>query len=303
MSVPSYISIYQSGELQNRIESISTILKECILCPHQCRVNRLSGEMGRCQSGILPVVSAYQPHFGEESCLVGRQGSGTIFFSHCNLSCIFCQNYDISQLGHGQQMTYDELARTMIMLQAKGCHNINLVSPTHMIYAILRSLQIAIPMGLSIPLVYNTGGYDDPATLRQLDGIIDIYMPDVKYMDDAHAYELSGVRNYSYYAQRSLEEMYAQVGDLTLDYRGIAVRGVIVRHLVLPDDYANTLEVLKMIARISRNTYINIMDQYRPEFRARAHRNLRKRLMRHEYLRAIEWAVAEGLMRIDGYSC
>lgn len=294
-----YLKLYESGELERRAREIEKIMRDCTLCPHCCHVDRTAGEKGKCKSGILPVVASYHAHFGEESCLVGQGGSGTIFFSHCNLSCVFCQNYDISQLGAGDEISYDELARMMIALQRKGCHNINFVTPTHMVFAILRALLIAIPKGLSLPLVYNSGGYDSVDTLRVLEGIIDIYMPDFKYFDAAIGMRLSGARDYPIHAMSALEEMHRQVGDLEISPKGIAERGVLVRHLVLPNDQAGSRGVMRFLAGLSRHTYVNIMDQYRPEYRAREHADIKRRPTLDEYDAAVYAAREAGLYRFD----
>lgn len=298
---PPYIKLYEDGTLKKRAERVLSMLQNCTLCPHRCGVDRTESESGRCRSGIMPVVSSFNAHFGEESPLVGRHGSGTIFFTNCNLSCIFCQNYDISHLGRGEEVSYRDLASMMLKLQSSGCHNINFVTPTHMVSAILMALLIAIPEGLHIPLVYNSGGYDSAETLELLDDIIDIYMPDFKYMDSDNAEELSGARDYPEVAMAALREMHIQVGDLEVDNRGIALRGLLIRHLVLPNNLASTDRVISFIAQLSKNSYINIMDQYRPEYRARECPDIRRRITLQEYDDAINQALQAGLSRIDGY--
>jgi len=236
---------------------------------------------------------------GEESCLVGRNGSGTIFFTNCNLACVFCQNYDISQLGYGDEVSFERLAEMMLALQKRGCHNINLVTPTHMVYAILEALLLAVPAGLRVPLVYNSGGYDSVETLALLDGVIDIYMPDFKYADDETARNLSGARDYPERAKAALKEMHRQVGDLLIDSRGIAERGLLVRHLVLPNDLAGTGAAMRFLAWLSRDTYVNIMDQYHPEYRANEIFDLRRRATLDEYDAAVRCALDAGLHRLD----
>ena len=298
---PPYIKLYEDGTLKKRAERVLSMLQNCTLCPHRCGVDRTESESGRCRSGIMPIVSSFNAHFGEESPLVGRHGSGTIFFTNCNLSCIFCQNYDISHLGRGEEVSYRDLASMMLKLQSSGCHNINFVTPTHMVSAILMALLIAIPEGLHIPLVYNSGGYDSAETLELLDDIIDIYMPDFKYMDSDNAEELSGARDYPEVAMAALREMHIQVGDLEVDNRGIALRGLLIRHLVLPNNLASTDRVISFIAQLSKNSYINIMDQYRPEYRARECPDIRRRITLQEYDDAINQALQAGLSRIDGY--
>jgi len=299
--VPPYIGLHEEGILQKRSESLFRILKNCTLCPHRCEVDRTASEKGKCRSGALPIVSSFNAHFGEEAPLVGNRGSGTIFFTNCNLACIFCQNYDISHLGRGEEITPKELASIMMILQSRGCHNINLVTPTHMISAIVQALLIAIPEGLTIPLVYNSGGYDAVETLQLLDGVIDIYMPDFKYMNGDVAQDLSGAPDYPQVAMAAVTEMHRQVGDLELDKNGIACRGLLIRHLVLPNNFAATDRVISFVASLSENTYINIMDQYRPEYRARECFDLRRRITLDEYDQAIQQAHQAGLSRIDGY--
>ncbi len=296
----SYVSLFESGGLARSADRLGKVLQHCEMCPHLCGIDRMAGKTGKCKSGSRPVISAYNAHFGEEAPLVGKNGSGTIFFTNCTLSCVFCQNYEISHLGRGEEVTFEELAEIMLLLQQRGCHNINLVSPTHMNYAIVKALEIAIPRGLSIPLVYNTGGYDSIEILAILEGIYDIYMPDFKYMDPDEAARLSGVPDYPVVTMAALREMHRQVGDLVCDYRGVAQRGLIVRHLVLPNSVAATERVIDFIAGISRDTYINIMDQYRPEYRAREHEGIKRRVSLEEYDRAVAHAREAGLWRIDG---
>jgi len=247
------------------------------------------------------VVSSYGPHFGEERPLVGGHGSGTIFLAGCNLRCIFCQNYEISQLGEGQEVTTEELAAMMVALWRQGCHNLNFVTPAHQAAQILAALPLAIELGMAIPLVYNCSGYEELATLKLLDGIFDIYMPDFKYGDDDVALRLSGVPGYVETAKAALREMHRQVGDLTLDSKGIAVRGVLVRHLVLPEGLAGTRRIMQFIAReISIDTYVNLMDQYHPCYRASEHPPLDRRVTRQEFVEAVAMAQEEGLRRLDG---
>lgn len=299
--IPSYIAIYERGELKERVERMLEALRACTLCPRQCRVDRLKDERGVCRVGRLPMVSSYTPHFGEERPLVGRYGSGTIFFTYCNLKCVFCQNYDISHLGEGREVSTEELAEMMVYLQGLGCHNINLVTPTHQIAQIVEALPMAIEKGLQIPLVYNCGGYESVETLRLLDGIIDIYMPDFKYGDPAVAKRYSAAPNYTEIAKAAIKEMHRQVGDLLLDERGIAVRGLLVRHLVLPEGLAGTRVVMRFIAReVSPDTYVNIMDQYRPCYKALEHPPLGRRITREEYEEAVRIAIEEGITRLHG---
>jgi putative pyruvate formate lyase activating enzyme len=295
----SYIKLFQSGRLREISDTLYENLARCTLCPQNCAVDRIAGEKGKCRSGSDPVISSFHAHFGEEACLVGRKGSGTIFFTSCNLSCIFCQNYDISQLEKGETISCDELAKIMLLLQMKGCHNINFVSPTHFVYPIVKALETAVSNGLTVPLVYNSGGYDSEDTLRLLEGVFDIYMPDFKYMDAERGEELSGARDYPGTAMAALREMHRQVGDLELDSSGIACRGLLVRHLVLPNNLAATDRVMGFLATLSKNTYVNVMDQYRPEYRARECFDLKRRVTLEEYDRAVENAKAAGLHRLD----
>lgn len=300
-SVPSYIHLHETGELTRRIAAARAILKTCTLCPRRCRVNRLEGSTGFCQVGSLPMVSSFGPHFGEERPLVGRDGSGTIFLTWCNLRCVFCQNYDISHLGEGAEVTEAQLGEMMVTLWRRGCHNINFVTPTHQVPQILAALPLAIAQGMDIPLVYNCGGYEEVSTLRLLDGVFDIYMPDFKYGDDATAQRLSQAPRYVETAELALREMHRQVGNLALDPDGIAVRGVLVRHLVLPGGLAGTRRVMAFIAReLSPDTYVNIMDQYRPCFKAADHPPLDRRITPAEFNEAVDIAREEGLRRLDG---
>jgi putative pyruvate formate lyase activating enzyme len=263
-------------------------------------VDRTAKEKGYCRTGILPVVSSYSPHFGEEDPLVGFKGSGTIFFTHCNLLCLFCQNYEISHLGEGREVAADRLAKMMLDLQEMGCHNINFVSPTHVVAQILEALPLAIAAGLRVPLVYNTGGYDAVETLKLLDGIFDIYMPDLKFMDGEVAEKFCRAKEYPEKAKAAIREMHRQVGDLTLDPRGIAERGLLVRHLVLPGGLAGTKQVMRFLAReVSPNTYVNIMAQFRPCGEAVEHPPLNRRITSAEYEEALRMAHEEGIRRLD----
>lgn len=296
----SYRTLSLAG-LRERVRLAEEILKECALCPRRCGVDRTSGELGFCKTADRPFVSSWGPHFGEERPLVGRFGSGTIFFSRCNLGCVFCQNWTISHLGEGEEISFERLAGIMLALQEEGCHNINLVTPTHQMPMILRSLAIAVEKGLDIPIVYNCGGYESIEALRILDGVIDIYMPDFKYSDPEMALRHSKARDYPLAAKAAIREMHAQVGDLVMDERGVAVRGLLVRHLVLPGGIAGTEEVVRFLAEeISPDTYINIMGQYYPCYKASEYPPLDRRIDRKEYERAVKAAIRAGLRRIDG---
>ncbi|HVP78994.1 MAG TPA: radical SAM protein [Thermodesulfobacteriota bacterium] len=288
---PSYIHLFEKGELQERVRLLKKFLEECRLCPRKCGVNRLKGEAGVCQAGLELKVSSAFPHFGEEPPLVGYHGSGTIFLTHCNLRCVFCQNYDISHLGQGEPMTSSGMAQVMIRLQEMGCHNINFVTPTHYTPQIVASLPEAIEMGLRLPLVYNCSGYESIEMIGLLEGIIDIYMPDVKYLNSGPSKNFSNAPDYPEVVKEVLREMHRQVGDLTVDSKGIAERGLLIRHLVMPDGMASSESVLRFIAEeISVHSYVNIMDQYRPEYRAHEFPEINRRITQKEYLEAIQWA-------------
>jgi putative pyruvate formate lyase activating enzyme len=297
---PVYLTLYRSGELSRRVKLAKEIISCCQLCPRRCRVNRLAGETSNCRTASSAIVSSYNPHFGEEAPLVGYHGSGTIFFTNCNLRCVFCQNYPISQLGEGEKVSSDKLAGMMLSLQAIGCHNINLVTPTHVVPQILEALEIAVAKGLSIPLVYNSGGYDSVETLKLLDGIVDIYMPDMKYSDEERARKYSGIENYPSVNRAAVKEMHRQVGDLQIDEHGIAYRGLLVRHLILPHRLAGTAEVVRFLAEeISPNTYLNLMAQYRPAYKASQFDELSRPITREEFIEAIKLAREQGLWRLD----
>ena len=298
---PGYLKLYEAGELSQRIEALWGKLESCDVCPHKCEVNRLQDKKGICQTGKKAKISSFGPHFGEESPLVGRYGSGTIFFTHCNLLCIFCQNYDISHLGEGYEVDEEKIAEIMLSLQNLGCHNINFVTPTHVMPQIVKALPFAIEQGLNVPLVYNTGGYDSVDTLKLLDGIFDIYMPDLKYSDDKIAQRYCSAKDYSKVVRSAIRTMHKQVGDLVIDERGIALKGLLIRHLILPEDLAGTYDAMRFIAEeISKNTYVNLMDQYRPCFKANDYPPLDRRITREEFARAIKIAHDFGIKRLDG---
>jgi putative pyruvate formate lyase activating enzyme len=346
---PRYLALLKSGELAKRSRKAQGRLRDCEMCPQRCGVDRSSGELGVCRTAALARVASYGPHFGEENPLVGRGGSGTIFFAGCNLACLFCQNHDLSQPagdpapaaarpgpqaeaigtvartatsasgGAGREPPTDDdarratrlrtlrwemptsvLAEAMLELQAEGCENINFVSPSHVVPQILSALVVAATAGLRLPLVYNSGGYDSLATLRLLEGVVDIYMPDMKYADDRVGAAFSGVPDYVVRNRAAVFEMHRQVGDLHLNERGVATRGLLVRHLVLPAGLAGTAEVARFLAtQVSRDTYINVMDQYRPAHKASRHPELSRRLTTDEYLEAVERVRAAGLWRLD----
>jgi putative pyruvate formate lyase activating enzyme len=288
-------------ELREKVGAAEKILKKCTLCPRNCEVDRTSDALGFCRTGDKPFVSSWGAHFGEEKPLVGRFGSGTVFFGHCNLGCVFCQNWTISHLGEGGELSFEKLASVMLDLQGEGCHNINLVTPTHQVPMILHSLSIAAEKGLEIPLVYNCGGYESLEALRILDGVVDIYMPDFKYADPLSGLKYSRAKDYPAVAKAAVREMHRQVGDLVMNRTGIAERGLLVRHLVLPEGLAGTKEVVRFISEeISKNTYINIMDQYHPCYESDRYPPLNRRITNKEYQDAIRTAVDAGLKRIDG---
>jgi putative pyruvate formate lyase activating enzyme len=292
-----------AGKLRQRTDQAEELLRNCTLCPRNCGVDRTAGETGFCKTGDKPLVSSWGPHFGEERPLVGRFGSGTIFFSRCNLGCVFCQNWTISHQGEGEELSCERLAGIMLELQEAGCHNINLVTPTHQTPMILRALSLAAEKGLTLPIVYNCGGYESVETLKLLEGVVDIYMPDFKYADPDMASRYSNADDYPRVAKAALEEMHAQVGDLLMDERGIALRGLLVRHLVLPGGIAGTGDVARFIAEeISRETYVNIMDQYHPCCKASEYPPINRRITSREYAEAVRMAIAAGLTRLDGSS-
>jgi len=297
---PGYLALYANGELARRAENARQKLAECRMCPRQCKVNRLEGKKGVCETGSQAEVASYSPHFGEESPLVGSSGSGTIFISHCNLLCVFCQNYEISHLGEGTKVTADQLASMMISLQRQGCHNINFVTPSHVVPQILAALPIAIEKGLTVPLVYNTSGYDSVATLQLLEGVFDIYMPDFKFWSTESAKRFAKAPDYPEKACKAIREMHRQVGDLILDERKVAVKGLLVRHLVMPGCLEETAEIMRFLAsEISTETYVNVMDQYRPCGRASQYPPIDRQLSREEYEQARKVAEKAGLTRLD----
>ena len=301
MIEPSYRELHRTGVFHERVEEAYRLMSPyCELCPRCCGADRLSGQIGACRTGALPVVASYGAHFGEERPLVGENGSGTIFFGGCNLSCVFCQNYDISYGDAGQQVSIEDLADMMLELARRGCHNINLVTPTHQLPVILAAMEIAVIAGLDIPIVYNCGGYEPLKALAVLDGIVDIYLPDAKYGSNDLGLELSGVPDYWDRNRDALREMHRQVGDLHTDERGVAEYGLLVRHLVLPGNLSGTREVMRFLAgEISRETYVNVMDQYAPAHKAAGHPCIGRGITREEYAEAMQTARAEGLHRFS----
>ncbi|NQS90189.1 radical SAM protein [Patescibacteria group bacterium] len=296
---PSYLKLYQSGELKKRVKRAYKLMESCQICPRSCRVNRKE-KRGHCRAGLKPVVSSFHLHFGEEPPISGWKGSGTIFLTYCNLGCIFCQNYPISHLGNGNEVNLERLSDMMIALQEKGAHNINLVTPTHFVPQILFSMDLAIGKGLQIPLVYNCGGYESVETLKLLEGIVDIYMPDIKYGGREEAEKCSSAPDYFEVAKKAVKEMYRQVGDLKLNERGIAQRGILVRHLILPQGLAGTRNVFNFIAKeISHQTYVSIMSQYFPAYKAVHIKELNRKITRKEYKQALR--IAEEMNLENGW--
>ena len=300
MFTPTYLTLYRTGELAVRAATAREMLAACPLCPRLCEVNRLSGKTGICKTGAQARIASHGPHFGEEAPLVGQAGSGTIFISRCNLGCVFCQNFEISHLGHGIEVSDGQLAAMMLALQKQGCHNINIVTPSHVVPQLLTALLIAVDQGLNIPLVYNTSAYDRVETLQLLDGVVDIYMPDFKFWEKTTAKQLAKAPDYPEQARAAIKEMYRQVGDLSINHQGLAERGLLVRHLVMPGQLAETREILRFLAaEISSATYINLMDQYHPCGRAREFPTINRPLTREEYHQARQLAHEFGLQRLD----
>jgi len=299
--IPAYEKLEKEGELARRIKQAYALFENCQLCPRRCGVNRKKGERGFCRAPVKLVIFSASPHFGEEVSLVGHHGSGTIFFSNCNLRCIFCQNWPISHEGRGQECEDEELAEMMLKLQKIGCHNINLVTPTHVMPNILNATRMALKKGLRVPLVYNTSGYERLEILKILDGIVDIYMPDMKYMDPDKAAKYSaGASDYPELTKKAVIEMNRQVGVLQTDKQGIALRGVIIRHLVMPNRVAGTEKFVKWVAQaLPKSTYVNIMPQYRVEYKAYEHPEIARGITVQEFLEAMEWAEKSGLTNLD----
>ncbi len=299
---PAYLALFRSGELQERANEAVAWLAECRACPRDCGVNRLENRTAVCKTGRLAIVSSYFPHFGEEDCLRGWNGSGTIFFSMCNLRCVFCQNFDISQLKSGHEAPPEALARMMLELQRLGCHNINFVTPEHVVPQILEALPMAVEQGLRLPIVYNTSAYDALESLRLMDGVVDIYMPDFKFWDERLSLRYLKAKDYPNAARQALKEMHRQVGLLKMDERGLAKRGVLVRHLVMPDDIVNTRAIMQFLAtELSSDTYVNIMDQYYPSGKVsdRKYEDINRPITRKEVRQALIAAKEAQLWRLD----
>lgn len=299
---PAYMALHRSGELRRRAAAALERLYDCRVCPRDCGVDRMADKTAACKTGRYALVGSHFPHFGEEDCLRGWRGSGTIFFSLCNLRCVFCQNYDISQAGEGSEARPELLARMMLELQAQGCHNINFVTPEHVVPQVLEALPLAVEQGLRLPIVYNTSAYDSLDSLELLDGIVDIYMPDFKFWDERLSLRFLKAKDYPEAARRAIREMQRQVGELRLDGRGLAKRGVLVRHLVMPGQIAGTREIMHFLAEeISKDTYVNIMAQYYPagKVSAEKYEEINRRTTSSEYLEAVAIAREAGLWRLD----
>ncbi len=304
--VPAYIKSYENDRhiFEKKVEKGLKVLESCEVCPRDCHVNRLENKTAICRTGRYAYVASAFAHFGEEDCLRGWHGSGTIFFSFCNLKCVFCQNFDISWEGGGKQLSPEELARVMIRLQEEGCHNINFVTPEHVVPEIIEAIPIALEMGLNLPIVYNTSSYDSMHSLDIMDGIVDIYMPDFKFWDEDLSFFYMAARDYPPVARAAIKEMHRQVGPLKFDENGLALRGVLLRHLAMPDRLASTREIFRFIVNeVSRDTYVNIMDQYRPAGRVlkkpEKYKDITRRVSVEEFEEALRAAREEGLYRID----
>ncbi|MEM5811499.1 MAG: radical SAM protein [Candidatus Aenigmatarchaeota archaeon] len=298
---PSYLNLIETGELEKKIKELYSILECCELCPRKCHVNRLKGEKGFCRSGSELMISSFGPHFGEEPELVGIHGSGTIFLTNCNLLCVYCQNYEISHLGEGREVSLEEAAGMMLTLQKIGCHNINLVTPTHFSPQLVKAIKIAAEKGLKLPIVWNCSGYENVDVIKILEGVVDIYMPDIKYSNSESARKYSRAPDYFERCKEAVKEMHRQVGDLKVDERGIAYRGLIIRHLVLPNDLAGSEKILEFIASLSKDNYVNIMDQYMPCWKAFEFKELSRSITASEYLKIIKIAKKLGLHRGFNY--
>jgi len=301
---PAYETLEREGKLAGRVEAAYSFFEDCRLCPRECGVNRQKGEKGFCRAPARPVIFSSQPHFGEEISLVGKNGSGTIFFSNCNLRCAFCQNWPISHEGRGKEVRDEDLADMMIKLQKMGCHNINLVTPTHVMPNIINATRIACKKGLCIPLVYNTSGYERLEILELLGGIVDIYLPDMKYMDGRQAAKYSaGASDYPEMAKKAIIEMNRQVGEHRTDKRGIAIGGLMIRHLVMPNRVAGTKELVRWVSEaLSKSTYVNIMAQYRVDYKAFDYPEIARGITVQEFLEAMDWAEEYGLTNLDPQS-
>ena len=298
---PPYLKLHRSGELKKLGEELWSIMKSCELCPRQCGAARLEGERGFCHASSQLEISSYHPHFGEERPLVGKSGSGTIFMTNCNLRCVFCINWQISQGGQGEPKSLEDMAEMMLRLQQIGCPNINIVTPTHYSPHIVRSLDIAAGKGLRIPLVYNTSGWERLEILEKLDGIVDIYLPDIKYADSEMADKYSsGAETYPEVTKKAILEMFRQVGTAKPADNGLMFSGLMIRHLVMPNGVSGTKKVIEWIAdKLPKDTYFNIMSQYRPMYKASDYPEIDRRLSKDEYNDVVKWAEKAGLTNLD----
>lgn len=301
--IPAYLKTYEEGRLRQKAEEALDLLRHCTVCPRNCRVDRFAGRTATCRSGRYASVTSAGPHHSEEDCLRGRNGSGTLFFAGCNLRCVFCQNYDISQVGRGEPVTPQGLAGMMLQLQEVGCHNINLVTPEHVVPQVLEALVIAVDHGLRLPLVYNTSAYDGLDSLRLLDEVVDIYMPDFKFWDSRLALKYLLARDYPETARRTIKTMHEQVGELKVDEEGVALRGVLVRHLVMPGLPEETQAIMRWLAgEVSCDTYVNVMDQYHPAWKVKMrekYAELNRLLTQAEFTQALSDARQTGLWRFE----
>lgn len=283
-SYPSFLKTYSSDKLKNSIKELFRLSESCVICPRKCKINRQKDETGRCRIGKNTVVYNFMAHHGEEPPISGAQGSGTIFFSGCNMNCVYCQNFEFSQAKNGRDVNSEELSGFMLQLQNSGCHNINLVTPTHVLPQILSALSLAIPKGLKIPLVYNTSGYELKEIIELLDGIIDIYLTDMRYGDNAGALKYSNAAGYPIYNQEAVKEMHQQTGTACFNSKGIIKRGLIIRHLVLPNNLSSTEKIMEFISKeISTDTYISLMSQYAPFYKAKQFQEISRRITQKEY--------------------
>ncbi|KPK42999.1 MAG: radical SAM protein [Omnitrophica WOR_2 bacterium SM23_29] len=293
---PSYLELYSNGQLNKRAKEAESLLVSCSLCPRKCGINRLKDNRGYCKIGNLARIYSYMPHLGEEPPISGYRGSGTIFFSGCNMACVYCQNYKFSQLNEGKEVEVEELSEFMLELQKLNCHNINLVTPSHILPQILKALILAIPQGLKLPLVYNTSGYELPETIKLLDGIVDIFLPDMRYSDNEMSARYSNAPDYPEYNQASVKQMYRQLEEAKFDEQGLIKKGLIIRHLVLPNNIAGTARIMHFIAQeISAHTYISLMSQYLPCHNADKFPELFRRMSEQEYNQAKKIMLNSGL--------
>lgn len=300
---PAYLNSYDKGVMERKVDKALKLLESCTVCPRNCRVNRIENRAGICMSGRYAKVSSSFQHFGEEDCLRGWSGSGTIFFSFCNLRCVFCQNFDISWQGNGREAKPKDIARMMLSLQSRGCHNINFVTPEHVVPQIMEAMPYAIELGLNLPIVYNTSSYDSQESIELMNGIVDIYMPDFKFFSPENAKSYLSAENYPQAAMAAIKEMHSQVGELRFDENGFALRGVLLRHLVMPGFLAETERIMQWTAgKVSKDTYVNIMDQYYPAgmvLKQERYSQINRRITKEELEEAMKIARHFGLHRFD----